>query len=81
MKHIVETHCNEESILHFAQGWGWTYSGPGLLWTAPGGPTILTLVREPSAESCLEFQRNLQWVEDLIRNYHNDQERAVLWCV
>ena len=34
MKHIVETHCNEESILHFAQGWGWTYSGPGLLWTA-----------------------------------------------
>ena len=52
MEHIVETHCNEESILHFAQGWGWTYSGPGLLWTAPGGPTILTSVREPSAESC-----------------------------
>lgn len=51
MKHIVETYCDEESILYFAQGWGWTYS---------------------------EFQQNLQWVEDLIRNYHNDQERAVL---
>ena len=49
MKHIIETHCNEETILQFAQGWGWTYSGSGLLWTALRGRQILD--RGPSAES------------------------------
>ena len=42
MKHIIETHCNEETILHFAQGWGWTYSGSGLLWTALRRQTIFS---------------------------------------
>ena len=26
-----------------------------------------------------DYQQNIQWTEDLIRNYHKDQEIAVLW--
>ena len=26
-----------------------------------------------------DYKRNIQWTEDLIRNYHHDQEIAVLW--
>ena len=26
-----------------------------------------------------DFKQNIQWTEDLIRNYHHDQEIAVLW--
>ena len=50
MKHIVETHCDEESILHFAKGWGWTYSGSGLLRTTAEGRPIYEWGRGPSAE-------------------------------
>ena len=28
-----------------------------------------------------EYKNNIQWTEDLIRNYHQDQETAVLWSV
>ena len=53
MKHIIETHCNEETILQFAQGWGWTYSGSGLPWTALRGRPVLDRGPSPgpSAES------------------------------
>ena len=52
MKHIIETHCNEETILHFAQGWGWTYSESGLLWTALRRRTVYD--RGPSPETSAE---------------------------
>ena len=32
-----------------------------------------------SVKLCSELQQNIKWVEDLIRNYHNDEERPVLW--